>query len=71
MTEIFNTLLYRVTGEDVHLVTVAEKMQPLSLVTAHPSKKARKRKPEAENAATKKALDKDRSLHRVNISVAF
>ena len=49
---------YRVAGEDVHLVTMAEKMQPTLLVTAHPAKKARKRKPEAEKAPTKKALDK-------------
>ena len=33
---------YRVAGEDVHLVTVAEKMQPALLVTAQPAKKARK-----------------------------
>ena len=44
---------YGVAGEDVHLVTMAEKMQPALLVTAHPAKKARKRKPEAEMAATK------------------
>ena len=44
---------YGVAGEDVHLVTMAEKMQPALLVTAHPTKKARKRKPEAEKAATK------------------
>ena len=36
---------------------MAEKMQPALLVTAYPTK----RKPEAEKAATKKALDKDRS----------
>ena len=47
--------------EDVHLVTMAEKMQSALLVTAHPAGKARKRKPEAEMAATKKALDKERS----------
>ena len=35
------------------MVTMAEKMQPALLVTAHPAKKARKRKPEAEMAATK------------------
>ena len=52
---------YGVAGEDVHLVTMAEKMQPALLVTAHPTKKARKRKPEAGKAATKKALDKERS----------
>ena len=52
---------YGVAGEDVHLVTMAEKMQPALLVTAHLAKKARKRKPEAEKAATKKALDKERS----------
>ena len=51
----------RVAGDDVHLVTMAEKMQPALLVTAQPAKKARKRKPEAEKAATKKALDKERS----------
>ena len=52
---------YGVAGEDIHLVTMAEKMQPALLVTAHPAKKVRKRKPEAEKAATKKALDKERS----------
>lgn len=36
-------------------------MQPALLVTAHPAKKARKRKPEAGKAAMKKALDKERS----------
>ena len=36
-------------------------MQPALLVTAHPAKRARKRKPEAEKAVTKKALDKERS----------
>ena len=41
---------YQVAGEDVHLVTMAEKMQPALLVTAYPSKKARKRKPKAEMA---------------------
>ena len=41
---------YGVAGEDVHLVTMAEKMQPALLVTAHLAKKARKRKPEAEKA---------------------
>ena len=51
----------RLAGEDIHLVTMAEKMQPVLLVTAHPAKKARKRKPEAGKAATKKALDKERS----------
>ena len=40
---------------------MAEQMQPALLVTAHPAKKARKRKPEAEKAAMKKALDKERS----------
>ena len=44
---------YGVAGEDVHLVTMAEKMQPALLVTAHPAKKARERKPEVEMAATK------------------
>ena len=44
------------------MVSMAEKMQPVLLVTAHPAKKARKRKPEAEMVATKKALDKERSL---------
>ena len=34
---------YGVAGEDVHLVTMAEKMQPALLVTANPAKKARKR----------------------------
>ena len=53
---------YVVAGEDGHLVTMAEKMQPALRVTAHPTKKARKRKPEAEKAATKKALDNERSL---------
>ena len=53
------------------MVTMAEKMQPALLVTAHPAKKARKRKPEAEMAATKKALDKERSQTRVNIGAAF
>ena len=48
---------YRVAGEDIHLVTIAEKMQPALLVTAHLAKKARKRKPEAEKAAMKKALE--------------
>ena len=43
------------------MVTMAEKMQPAFLVTAHPTKKARKRKPEAEKVVTKKALDKERS----------
>ena len=42
------------------MVTMAEKMQPALLVTAHLAKKARKRKPEAGNAARKKALDKER-----------
>ena len=50
---------------------MAEKMQPALLVTAHPSKKTRKRKPETEMAATKKALDKERSQTRVNIGAAF
>ena len=50
-----------VAGEDVHLVTMAEKLRPALLVTAHPAKKARKGKPEAEKAATKKARDKERS----------
>ena len=62
---------YGVAGEDVHLVTMAEKMQPVLLVTAQPAKKAKKRKPEAETAATKKALDKERSQTRVNIGAAF
>ena len=44
---------YRVAGEDIYLATMAEEMQPALLVTAHPTKKARKRKPEAEMAATK------------------
>ena len=44
---------YRVAGEDVHLVTVAEKMQPALPVTAQFAEKARKKKPEAEKAATK------------------
>ena len=35
-------------------------MQPVLLVTAHPAKKAREIKPEAEKTATKKALDKER-----------
>ena len=63
MPEILSTLhtKYGVAGEDVHLVTMAEKMQPALLVTAHPAKKARKRKPEAEKAVTKKALDKEKS----------
>ena len=52
---------YTVAGEDVHLVTMAEKMQPTLLVKAHPAKKAKKRKPEAKKAAMKKALDKERS----------
>ena len=52
---------YGVAGEDVHLVTMAEKMQPALLVTSHPAKKARKRKPEAEKSETKKVLDKERS----------
>ena len=43
----------QVAGEDIHLVTMAEKMQSALLVTAHPAKKAKKRKPEAEKAATK------------------
>ena len=34
---------YRVAGEDVHLVTMADKMQPALLVTAQPTKKARKK----------------------------
>ena len=40
-------------------------------VTARPTKKARKRKPEAEIAAVKKALDKERSQTRVNIGAVF
>ena len=53
--EVFSTLFqkYGVAREDVHLVTMAEKMQRALLVTAHPAKKASKRKPEAEKAATK------------------
>ena len=43
---------------------MAEKMQPALLVTAHPAKKARKRKPEAEKARMKKSA-------RVNIGAAF
>ena len=46
------------------MVTMAEKMQPALLVTAHPAKKARKRKPEAEKARMKKSA-------RVNIGAAF
>ena len=42
---------YRVAGEDVHLVTMAGKVHPALLVTAHPANKAKKRKPEAEKAA--------------------
>ena len=58
-----------VAGEEVHFVTMAEKMQPALLVTAHPAKKARKRKPEAGKAATKKALDKESwmSQHRFGV----
>ena len=44
---------------------------PASLVTARPAKEAKKRKPEAEMAATKKALDKARGQTRVNIGAAF
>ena len=40
-------------------------------VTAHAAKKARKRKPEAEITAKKKALDKERSQTRVIIGAAF
>ena len=36
------------------MVTVAEKMQLALLVTAHPAKKARKRKPETEMAGRKR-----------------
>ena len=43
------------------MVTMADKVQPLLLVRDHPAKKARKSKPEAEKAAMKKALDKERS----------
>uniref|UniRef100_A0A671WEV9 RE1-silencing transcription factor-like n=1 Tax=Sparus aurata TaxID=8175 RepID=A0A671WEV9_SPAAU len=49
---------------------MAEKVQP-ALLLAHPTKKAKKRKPEAEKAATKKALDIERSRTRVNIGAAF
>ena len=62
---------YGAAGEDGHLVTMAEKMQPALLLTAHPVKQERKRKPEAEMAATKKALDKERSQTRVIIGAAF
>ena len=69
---IQDTLLqkHKVAGEK-NLVTMAEEMQPGLLVTAHPAKKARKRKSEAEKAVTKKALDKERSQTRVNIGAAF
>ena len=40
-------------------------------MTAAPQKKARKRKPEDEKAANKKALDKARGQTRVNIGVAM
>ena len=46
MPEIFSTFLCRntgVAGEDVHLVTMAEKMQPALLVTAHPAKKGKEK----------------------------
>ena len=54
---------YGVAGEGVHWLQGLKKMQPALLVTAYPAKMARKRKLEAEKAATKKALDKERSLH--------
>ena len=38
---------------------MAEKMQPALLVTAHPAKKARKRKLETEKDVTNEALDKE------------
>ncbi|XP_065133775.1 uncharacterized protein [Paramisgurnus dabryanus] len=44
---------------------------PALLVTARPTKKPRKRKSEAEKAATKQALDKARGQTRVNIGGAF
>ncbi len=55
---------------------MAEKIQPKKtlpalLVTARPAKKAKKRKPEAEKAAMKKALDKARGQTRVNIGAGF
>ena len=52
------------------MVTMAEKVQR-ALLLAHPTKKAKKRKPEAEKAATRKALDIERSRTRVNIGAAF
>ena len=55
MPEIFGSLLCRNTElqEKTFIWLMAEKMQPALLVTAHPAKKARKRKPEAEKAAKK------------------
>lgn len=55
---------------------MAEQIQPKVpiprlLVTATPKKKPRKRKPEDEKTANKKALDKVRGQSRVNIGVAF
>ncbi|MGL4615865.1 MAG: hypothetical protein ACRCVV_18620 [Shewanella sp.] len=44
---------------------------PALLVTARPNKKPRKRKSEAEKAATKQVLDKARGQTRVNIGGAF
>ena len=52
---------YGVAGEDVHSVTMAEKNAASVTCNSSPAKKARKRKPEAEKAATKKALDQERS----------
>ncbi|XP_034043428.1 zinc finger protein 3 homolog [Thalassophryne amazonica] len=45
-------------------------LPPLRL-TAHPDRKPRKRKPEAEKAAMKKARDKARGQTRVDIGAAF
>ena len=55
---------------------MADKMQPklpipALLVTTRPDKKAKKRKSEAEKAATKLALDKARGQTRVNIGSTF
>lgn len=56
---------------------MAEKMQqkkiphPALLVTARPAKQAKKRKPETEKTATRKALGKARGQTRVNIGAAF
>ena len=47
--------------QEKRFILLQEKMQPALLVTAQPANKAKKRKPEAEKAATQKALDKKRS----------